>query len=139
MSKNNFLRKIAHWGPLLIIAIALTLFFIFGLKKYFTIESLKKYQSTLTQLIADHRLLSPIVYMALYALTTTFLLPVGVFLSIIGGFFFSHPLAELYILVGTTSGACVVYLAAKGPLHEVFLNKAGPGLKKLKRNLKVMM
>jgi uncharacterized membrane protein YdjX (TVP38/TMEM64 family) len=124
------------WIPLLIIAIALIGFFLSDLPEYFTLQSLKAHEKQLMLFISSHPILSPFIYIALYALTVIFLLPVGVFLSIAGGFFFAHPLSEIYILIASTLGACIVFLLAKGPCRDLFLKKAGHRLKKLEKNFK---
>lgn len=124
------------WIPLLIIAIVLIGFFLSDLPEYFTLQSLKAHENQLMQFISAHPILSPLLYMALYTLTIIFLLPVGVFLSLAGGFFFAHPLSEICILIATTTGACIVYLLAKGPCRDLFLKKAGKRLKKLEKNFK---
>lgn len=122
------------WIPLLIILLVAIVFFLFELNEYTTFESLKSHEKQLMELISAHPILAPLIYMLLYMLAVICLLPIGQYLSLAGGFFFTHPFSEIYILIGATLGACAVYLLAKGPLHDLFLKKAGPRLTNLKTN-----
>jgi len=122
------------WIPLLIILLLSIGFFLSELYEYSTFESLKSHEKQLMELISAHPILAPLIYMLLYMLAVICLLPIGQYLSLAGGFFFAHPLSEIYILTGATSGACIVYLLAKGPFQDLFLKKAGPRLKKLQMN-----
>lgn len=124
------------WIPLMIIAIGLAGFLLSGLPKYFTFQSLKAHEKLIMLFISAHPILSPLIYMAFYTLTVIFLLPVRVVVSIAGGFFFANPLSTIYSLISYTTGSCIVFLLAKGPCRDLFLKKAGPGLKKLEKNFK---
>ncbi len=121
------------WVPLIIIAIALIAFFLLGMTKYFSFTTIKKFEPELIQFVASHPVLSPLLFTALYAVSVILFLPVGIFLSIAGGFFFHHPVSELCILVGSTVGACILFLLVRGPLHALYLNRAGTTLKKIEQ------
>lgn len=130
------MAKLKSWIPLVIIGILIIIAYVSGLTKYLTFDWLRMHEQAIAQFISEHPLLSPVLFTSIYTLSIVLLLPVGVFLSLAGGFFFFHPLAEIYILIGTTAGACIVYLAAKGALRPLFQRKAGRHLKKMEREFK---
>ncbi len=53
------------------------------------------------------------------------------FLSIIGGFFFNIPWGVIYVVIGATVGATIIFLAARTALRDLLRKKAGPFLKEM--------
>jgi uncharacterized membrane protein YdjX (TVP38/TMEM64 family) len=125
--------NLKHWIFPFVIVLAFLFFFFSPLTRHLTLSSLKMYELDLTRLVAEHWLLAPLLYMALYALAVALLLPIGVYLSLAAGFLFPQPLSVLYILVGYTLGCCVGYLSAQDSVHTLFLKFAGPRLRAIEK------
>jgi len=126
VAKNN-----KYWILLAIIVAVLILGYFFGIYKYFTFTSVKENQAKLIELVSIHYFLAPILFILLYALTVILLLPVGIFLSVVGGFLFPWKVSVLYILVGATLGSCILFLITKTAMHTLFKRLAGSRLKKV--------
>ena len=62
---------------------------------------------------------------------TALSLPGGALLSIIGGFLFGVPLSTIYVVVGATIGATIIFLAARTAIGDLLKRKAGPFLSKM--------
>jgi uncharacterized membrane protein YdjX (TVP38/TMEM64 family) len=122
-----------HWIYPLVIAIALFLMYYFSILDYFTISNLKKNQATLIQLTSEHRVLSPIVFVLIYALSVSLLLPFGIYLSLLGGFLFPHPFSDFYIMTGVISGCSTIYLVGSETIRKLFIKMSGPKLKTLEK------
>lgn len=72
-----------------------------------------------------------VVFILVYTVSTALSLPTGLLLSTLGGFLFGTWWGGLYILVGATLGATIIFLAAKSVLGDVLRARAGPFLQKL--------
>jgi len=119
------------WPLLLIIAVMLTTYFL-GLWDYLSFENLKDNKLRLEQFLTRYPILSPVIYVCIYALSTMLSIPGAFVLSLIGGFLWFQPVSTLLILIGATSGASVLFLAARYALHDFFASKTGPFLEKMR-------
>jgi len=137
-----FLPKLRHplqsinWKrflPLLIILILMGATYFSGVYKYFTFETLQQQHQVLKAFVGAHPITTPILFMLLYGVSTSLSLPGGAILSLIGGFLFPIPWSTLYVLIGATIGASVIFLVAKTAFGDFFRRKAGPFLKKMER------
>lgn len=128
--------KIKNWIPLLLILALLAVFYFSGSSNYFTIEWLRANNAVLRKWVHSHWLLAPVLFVGLNVATTAILLPVGVFLSVVGGFVFSPWLATLYGVTGATIGCGIVFLLARNPLQQVFKKIAGPRLQTVEKQLR---
>lgn len=125
------MEKIKRWLPILIIVVLMVAAYATGITKYFSFETLQTYRREWVGLVSEHWLLAPLAYIGLYILVAALSLPVGLFLSLAGGFFFPQPWSTLYIVIGATIGATIVFLAAKTAFGDLLRKKAGPLLQKM--------
>ena len=117
--------------PLLIIAVLMGIAYLSGVGQYISLDSIKANRQTLIQLVTSHPLGAPFAYIMAYALLVALSFPGAVFLTLLAGFLFPQPLAMLVVMVGATSGAIVIFLAARMASGDFFRKKAGPFLKKM--------
>lgn len=117
--------------PLVILGVGLILFFVFGLNDYITQETLRDNREWLLAKVADHAVLTALVFMALYVVGVAFSLPIGAVLTITGGFMFGQIFGTLYVVSAATVGATCLFLAAKTALGDVLRAKAGPAIKSM--------
>lgn len=122
-----------HWIYPLVVAIALFLMYYFSIFDYFTISGFKKNRAILIQLTLEHRILSPIVFVLIYALAVSLFLPIGIYLSLLGGFLFPHPFSEFYIMTGFISGCSTIYLIGSETIRKLFIKMSGPRLKSIEK------
>lgn len=117
--------------PLLVLAVGLVAFFVFGLDEYLTFETLRENRAWLLQQVAESALLTAAIYIVLYILVVAFSLPGGAVMTITGGFLFGQWLGTAYVIFAATVGATILFLAAKTALGDLLRAKAGPFLKKM--------
>ena len=115
----------------LVLVVVLVAFFYSGLGRYLSFETLRDNQEALKTWVRANGALAIAAYMLTYAAVTIFSLPGGLVMSITGGFLFGTVWGALYIVVGATAGATVLFIAAKTSLGDPLRAKAGPWLQKM--------
>ncbi|MEE9194662.1 MAG: VTT domain-containing protein, partial [Alphaproteobacteria bacterium] len=73
---------------------------------------------------------------AIYAVAIAFSVPVGTFLTIVGGFLFGTVAGGISVVFGATIGAICLFLAARYALYDYLHAKAGPALLKMEQGFK---
>lgn len=119
--------------PLMIILVLMGVVYATGLHKYFTFTNFQSTHATLKAFVAAHPVITPILYIFIYAVATSLSIPGGAILSLLGGFLFPMPLSTAYVVVGATVGASVIFLAARSAIGDFLAKKAGPFLKKMEK------
>lgn len=117
--------------PLIVILVLMAIAYVTGLHEYVTVESLQEHRIVLLTLVATRPILAPFVYMIVYTISTALSIPGAIFLSIFGGFLFPQPFSTIYVVIGATLGAMIIFLIAKTALGETLKHKAGPLLQKM--------
>jgi uncharacterized membrane protein YdjX (TVP38/TMEM64 family) len=117
--------------PLFILVAGLALFFAFGLQRYVTFEALADHRALLLARVAEHPVVTPLIYIGIYLLAIAFSVPGGVLLTLSGGFLFGTVLGGLCALIGATIGATAVFIAARTALGDILRAKAGPALQRM--------
>lgn len=118
--------------PLIALLMMMALVYGTGLHAFLTYESLKENRDALKSLSQHHPYLAPVIYIALYALTTALSIPGGAILSIFGGFLFPQPFSTLFVVIGATIGATAIFLIAKTAFGETLKEKTGDKLQKMR-------
>ena len=117
--------------PLLALAALMVAAYLLGLDDYLSFEVLQTHRQGIVGWVDNHFLIAPLVFMGIYLLSTALSIPGGIYLSLAGGFLFGQPWGTLYVVVGATLGATIIYLVAKTALGDPLREKAGPRLKKM--------
>lgn len=104
-----------------------------GVTHYFTFETLKERHIAIQDFVSRHAVLTPVLFILIYIISSALSLPIGIFLSLLGGYLFSQPWSTLCVVVGATIGATCIFLAAKTALGDFLRKKAGPFLKKMEK------
>lgn len=107
------------------------LWFVFDVGEYLTFETLQQHRDWLQQAVADNAVLAALGFIVLYTLTTAFSIPVGVVLTVFGGFLFGALPGMLYAVSGATAGAVAVFLAARSALRDTLRRRAGPAVRRM--------
>ena len=133
------LRRPSKWLPwmrfipLFLLLILMVAAYSFDLHTYLTFSSLREHDREIKEFVAMHPILTPFIYMSVYAIVIALSLPGGAIMSLLGGFLFPLPWSTFYVLAGATIGATAIFLAAKTALGEMLRKKAGPRVKKLEK------
>jgi uncharacterized membrane protein YdjX (TVP38/TMEM64 family) len=131
-NKNNNKRvlQIAVIGVFLIVA---SLAYFFNLEDYLSFDMLKQHRQSLLSFVNLHRILSSVVYVALYITIVTFALPGTFFLSVSAGFLFGWVLGTINVVIGASIGAIFIFLLARFALADMVKAKTGPWLQKIEK------
>lgn len=133
IDKPSLLKRLL---PLIVIAIALTLFFMIGGPEYVNLETLKENREVLKAFVADNLILTIFGFIALYGLLVGISFPGAGFLTIFGGFMFGTVLGGFATVIGATLGATAIFLAARYAIGDTLSRKAGPYMQKFEKGLK---
>ena len=117
--------------PLAILAAMAGVAFALGFDKYLTFEALRDNRMLLKAFVEDRLVLAVAAYIVIYAISTAVSLPGGALLSVAGGFLFGAAFGTLYVVVGATIGATLVFLIARSALGSALRDRAGPFLQKM--------
>ena len=123
--------KFKRFLPIFIILALMAIAYFTGVTRYLTFESLKAKHDQLSAFVELHPTLTPFLFICVYIVATALSLPGGLFLSLIGGFLFEVPWSTLYVVIGATIGAALLFLSARTALGNALQKRAGPILKKM--------
>lgn len=124
------MEKVKKWIPLGIIVILMLAVYFSGLSHYLTFHKLKEHRQTIVAFVSSHWLQASLYFILLYMIVAALSIPVELFLSIAGGFLFPQPFSTIYIVIGATIGATLVFLAAKTAFGSILKKKTGGFLNK---------
>lgn len=127
-ASGGLLRRIA---PLLVLIVGFVAFFALGLDRYVSFDALRDNRQALTEAVSAQPILVAAAYLALYTIAVAFSLPIGLVLTISGGFLFGTVVGTGLTVVGATFGAVAVFLVARSSLGLALRARAGPFLKRV--------
>lgn len=114
--------------PLAAVVAAIGLAWGLGLGDYLTLDQLRAHHRTLTGLVATHPLAAPLAYLALYTAAVAVSLPGAVLLTITGGFLFGATLGTTLTVIAATTGATLIFLAARSAFGGLLRGRAESAL-----------
>ena len=122
--------------PLLLIALALVLFFAFGLQRYLSLAALRENQAEWRGFIQAHFIAAILTFIAVYTAVVAFSIPVAIFVTLIGGFLFGAAVAFPMVVISATIGSTLLFLAARSALGTLLEAKAGPWFARLEQGFR---
>ncbi len=123
-----------RWQKLLIVLLfagALTAFFALGGQRYLTLDALQQNRAALLGYTQAHYWKALIIAAAIYTAATAFSVPGAVLLSLTLGFLFGRWVGTGVILLSATTGAALVFLAARYLFADALRAKLGGRLKEM--------
>ncbi len=124
-------RGLRRWLPVAVLGLGFVLFFVFGLHRYISFETLQEHRGRLVAEVARNQALVVAAFIAIYALVVAFSIPGGAVMTVSAGFLFGTVLAAACATLGGTLGAVCVFLAARTALGDALRARAGPALKRM--------
>jgi uncharacterized membrane protein YdjX (TVP38/TMEM64 family) len=103
-------------------------FFIFDLKTYLSLETLKANRDSLLVFTQDNYVPAVALFILVYILQTSFSLPGATIMTLAGGFLFGSLWGPIYVNIGATTGATLAFLAARYLFHQWVERKFGDRL-----------
>lgn len=117
--------------PLLAVVAGMAAVFIFDLDRFLSFHALKEHREFLLAWTADNRVLAAAVFVVCYGVMVALSVPGAVWATLAGGFVFGTAMASLYVVVGATLGAVVIFLVARYALADMLKAKAGNAIRKM--------
>ena len=114
--------------PLLVLALALALFFAFRLDRYLSFDALAANRQRLLAWREAHYWLTALGFVGSYIAVAALSVPGATVMTLTGGFLFEWLVGGLLSILGATVGATLVFLAARTVLAEPLKARAGPWL-----------
>jgi uncharacterized membrane protein YdjX (TVP38/TMEM64 family) len=111
--------------PLAVIPVVAAITLAMGWHQALSAETLIRHRAAIEELVASHRLVALAAFVGLYVAVVTLSLPGAAILTIAGGFIFGTVEGALAAIVGATSGATLIFLAARSAVGEWLLARAG--------------
>ena len=124
---SNRLKRL--WLPIFLLA-GLGVFFGLGGQDYFGWQAISRQYAAMKSLAEANRLMAALGFLLIYMLAVSFSLPVALPLTLTGGALFGWPVVGL-VLIGATSGAAVVFIAARTVFADLARRRAGPFIARL--------
>jgi uncharacterized membrane protein YdjX (TVP38/TMEM64 family) len=118
-----------------IVGVLITLFFVFDLGRFLTLESLKANRDVLTAFYQENPFVMAGAFIAIYIIQSALFLPGAAVFSLAAGAIFGAVMGTLYVNIGATIGATLAFLVARYLFHDVIQSKFGPRLEKMNREL----
>ena len=120
-----------RYVPLAAILLAMAAVFGTGSHRYFSLEMLLEHRERLQAFVTEHQNKALLLYMVLYITVVTLSIPVGVFLTILGGFLFGWLVGGAAAAISATIGAVGIFLVARTSFGDVLLRRAGDRIQRL--------
>ena len=124
---------IRRWLPLLLILLGIVLFFVFGLQRYLTGAMLCANRAALDRVVADHHWLALGIFFLAYVIVVALSVPGALALTLAGGYLFGPWLGSGATILGATTGAGLLFLAARGAFADWLRARAGTWLERMRR------
>lgn len=124
-------KTYARFLPLLVVAAAMAAIFVSGLHRSISLETIVDLRDRFQAVLTEHRLLSILTYIGAYASAVALSVPGALIITIAGGLMFGWLLGGAAAVAGASTGAVLIYLAAKTAFGDVLREKAGPWLARL--------
>jgi uncharacterized membrane protein YdjX (TVP38/TMEM64 family) len=122
------LRRLA---PLVGIAVVSIVVIALGWHRGLSFETLARHHHALRELIAAHEALAVASYVALYIGVVALSLPIGAYLTVIGGMLFGAVLGGTAAVIGASIGAVVIFSIARSAFGEHLARRAGATAEKI--------
>jgi len=122
--------------PLLIMAGGFGAFFWLGLDQYLSFQALKDNRDLLVGWRDENYLLAGLAFVGAYTFLTGLSVPVGLWMTLAGGFMFGTVAGGFLSLAGAASGATVIFLVARYAFADVLKARCGAGVAKMEAGFK---
>jgi len=125
------MAKFKRFLPIIVIVTLMLIGYFTGFFRAINFETLRYYHIELREYVNDNPIMTPFLYMGVYAFCAALSIPIALLLSMLGGYLFPQPWCIFYVIIGASTGAIILFLAAKTALRDFLRKKAGPWLAKL--------
>jgi uncharacterized membrane protein YdjX (TVP38/TMEM64 family) len=126
------LARLKHLLPLALLIAGLVALWVFGLRRDLSWASLSRHQAELLAVVAAHPIEAGAAYVAIYAITVACSLPEGALVTIAGGLLFGPALGGVLAIIGASTGAVILFLAARYAFADLVAARAAPFMARIR-------
>lgn len=117
--------------PLAVVLIGLAFGYAMGWNQFLTLEYLAHSRDMLRSEVATYPVISAAAFMIIYTLAVAFSFPAASVLTIFGGFLFGWLQAGIMVAIAATTGATIIFTAARSAFGDFLRDKVGGRVKSL--------
>jgi Uncharacterized conserved protein len=118
--------------PLALLLCGGTLVFAFGWDDYLSLDALRRHRDTLLEWRDAHPFVTVIAFALIYVVSVALSLPGAVWMSIIAGFLFGAVGGSVIVVCAATTGATLIFLAARHAYVDILRRKAGGAIARMR-------
>ena len=122
--------------PLVVMVAGFISFFWLGLDQYLSFQALKDNRDLLMHWRDENFLIATLSFVASYAVLSGLSVPVGLWMTLAGGFMFGTVAGGFLSLAGASAGGTMVFLAARFAFADVLRAKCGAAVTKMEAGFK---
>lgn len=116
----------------LLIAASFGLAYTFHLERYLSFQALADNREALLAYVQTHAVIAAAAFVALYVAVSALALPGAALVTIAGGFLFGIVAGTIYVVVGATIGATILFLVANTSFGAILRSRTQGALGKLR-------
>jgi len=124
---------VKRYGPLLLIAAAIAVFFVLDLGRFISFDALSDNRDALKGFVAENHIAAVALYLLIYAVAVGLSLPGGTILTVTGGFLFGSIFGTIWTVMAATVGATAIFMAARSALGDSLRARTGNAIQKLEK------
>jgi len=129
-------RGLKRYAPVVVVFLGITIFFVGGFYKYLTFHSLSQNYVALLDWTHNNQAFAVVAFIFVYIVAVGLSLPGGVYLTLAGGLMFGTVFGAIYVVIGATLGASIIFLAARYTFADLFKARAGSNLAKMEHGFR---
>jgi dihydrolipoamide dehydrogenase len=118
-----------------VLAVLIAAFFAFGLHTYFSIEFFKSQQAAISAQVAQHPVVSGVVFFVIYVVVTGLSLPGAAVMTLVAGAVFGLLWGTVIVSFASTIGATLAFLASRFLLRDWVQARFGDRLKRVNEGM----
>ena len=130
-TRSALARRLLRWWPAVLLAAGVAAFFASGADHYLMLQTLHDNRMELVAFVNDYGALAVLAFLGVYIAATALAIPGSLILTIAGGFLFGIWWGTVWVVIGATAGASILFLAARTTLGEALRARAGPMLQRM--------
>ena len=117
-------KSLSRYFPLVVLVGALALAYAFGLHRYVSLGTFLDSREALKGWVSDNIILASLGFILLYAVLVAVSFPAASIVTVASGFLFGWWLGGTLTVIGATTGATVLFLAARTAFGDVLRKKS---------------
>ncbi len=116
---------LARLFPILVVAALLAGFYLAGLHRYFTLDSIQDNHEAIDSFCRTHFGATLFVFVAAYAAAVAISFPGASIMTILGGYLFGVVIGSVAVVIAATTGAVIVFLVARSAAGDNLSRRLG--------------